>query len=403
MNRTIIYYIVGGLVFLGIAGALSVFFFWPTEEQNTPTVSSFFGFGSSVAVTPDGNGDVTNTPVGNDTSGRVFKIANGPVAGATFIQTFSPTTTLARYTLADNGHILDLALDVPGAVSKPVSNTTIPSVVNNIWGKNGTTTILQYTDSGTLKSVYMLLATSSTTAAPLRIQFLPNNILALALSPDSKSISYLLASASGSDGYTANADGTNPKKLFSMPFSQVTLSWPATTTLLTQTKAAVGVPGMAFSVDTKTGTQASLLYASGLSATANSVFSKIFYQTSASASSKATTYSHDMATGKDAPMANDPLPEKCTWSPLSRTDIYCAVSLDGVPGGYADLWHKGLVQTADSIVLFETNTGVGTVVTLPGDGGVTAPIESITASADGKYLLFITRGDQSLWGVRLTN
>ncbi len=401
MNKNIFYYICVGVVFLFIAGILTFFFFRSTSQQSGPSVTNFFGVGGNVSVTPAGNDTGGNGVIPNSSQGKVFKIANGPVAGATFVETFSPTTTLARYVMADNGHILDQAIDVPGAASKPVSNTTIPSVVDALWGNAGTTTILQYMDSGTLKSVYLALATTSSTGAPLRVQFLPNNISSLALSPDARSVVYMLTTNAGSDGYTANIDGTNPRKLFSSPLSQVLISWPATSTLMLQSKSAAGVPGAAFVIDAKLGTQTPLLFANGLVALANSVFSKVVYQTAQDTDNTATTYSHDIATGKDAPLANDPLPEKCVWSPTIRTDLYCALPIDYVTGGYVDLWHKGLVQTADSIVLFKTNIGDGIVLTLPGEGGANAPIEQLGVSQDGKYLWFITRGDQSLWGVRL--
>jgi hypothetical protein len=143
-----------------------------------------------------------------------------------------------------------------------------------------------------------------------------------------------------------------------------------------------------------------LLYTLGLSSTANAVFSKVIYQTSLDPT-RATTYAHDVATGKDVPMTYSPLPEKCVWSATSLVDIYCALPLNTPPTNYIDLWHQGLVQTGDSIIMFDVGTGVGPLITLAGDGGVSAPIEQLGVSADGKYLYFITRGDQSLWGVRL--
>jgi hypothetical protein len=397
-KNKIILYILGGLLILVIGFLL----LRSTQTQTSQPSSGFFGFGGNVSTTQT-NGAGQNIPqTGSQSLQKVFKIADGPIAGAAYIQMFSPTTTLARYVLATNGHVLDLAVDVPGAAARPVSNTTIPGVVSAIWGKNGSSTVLQYVDTGTLKTVYIGFASTSANGAtgPARIQFLPNNIISLALSPDTKSIVYLLKTTAGVDGYIANTDGTNSKKLFSLPLSQVLISWPAQGNLLAQTKGAVGVPGVAFSVNAKTGAVIPLLYTSGLTASANSVFSKIIYQTSTDAVT-ATTYAHDIVTGKDTPLVSNPLPEKCIWSIASLSAVFCALSLDNTPIHYLDMWHQGLAQTADSIVEINTNNGVGTVITLPGDGGVKAPIERLGVSPDGNYLLFITRGDRSLWGVRL--
>lgn len=402
MRKIFFYTILASLFFL-VIGALVFFFIKRSSPTGQTSTGGFFGFGSVVPVTQTST-DTTNTAqTGDSTLQKVFKIVDGPVAGATFIQTVNPTTTVVRYTRADNGHVLDMPLDVPGAVGQPVSNVTIPGINTSVWTTNGSSTIMQYSDSGTLKSVFMEFApttATSSSATPLRVRFLPNNILSFALSPTNTRIAYLvLNSNNGADGYVSNIDGTNTKFLFSLPLSQLLLSWPSTGTLLVQTKSAVNVPGIAYSVNANTGTLSPLLYTAGLSVSANTTFTKVLYQTSSDA--RAITYSHDIATGKDARLASTPLPEKCTWSRALLTDIYCAVPLDTVSPNYLDLWHKGLIQAADSIVDLDTNTGIGTVITLPGDGGATAEIEQLMLSPDEHYLMFITRGDQSLWGVRL--
>ncbi|MBY0472961.1 hypothetical protein K2Q00_01575 [Patescibacteria group bacterium] len=405
MFKKITIYIFSGLALLAVG--VGVFFFFQTNKQTTGQTSSggLFGFGSTVANVP-GGGDTPNTPqAGISTLQNIFKIADGPIAGAAFTQTFNPTTTLARYVRADNGHVLDIPIGVSGAVARAVSNVTVPGITSSVWTTFGSSTVMQYVDSGIVKTMYVAFATTSSTATnsavtPSRIRFLPNGIVSLALDPKDTRVAYLLFNSSGGvDGYISNLDGTNVKNVFSLPLSQATLSWPSPTTLLVQTKSAFSVPGIAYSVNVATGALSPLLYAPGLSSTANKTFTKVVYQTSAG--NKTTTYSHDIATGKDAPLANNPLPEKCVWSTLPATDAYCALPLDAVSPNYIDLWHQGLVQTADAIVTLDTNTGVGTVITLPGDGGASAGIEQLVLSPDGKYLMFITRGDQSLWGVKL--
>ncbi|MBY0294101.1 hypothetical protein K2Q08_02095 [Patescibacteria group bacterium] len=403
MNK-IFLYIISGLVVLLIAAGGAFFLFQPSTPTQTST-GGFFGFGSTaINVQNTTEGEVNTPQVGVSTLQSVFKIADGPVAGAVFTQTFNPTTTLARYTKADNGHVLELPIGVSGAVARAVSNVTIPGITTSLWTTGGTSTVMQYVDSGVLKSVYVAFEpTSSTTASttnPSRIRFLPNGIVSLAVSPGDNKVAYLLKNSNGGvDGYVSNLDGTGIKNLFSIPLSQVVLSWPSQTTLLVQTKGSFGVPGITYSINATTGVLSPLLYAPGLTATANKNFSKIVYQTSSN--NAAVTYSHDITTGKDAPLVNNPLPEKCTWSTAQVTNLYCAFPSSVAAPNYLDLWHQGLMRAADSIVNIDTNTGVGTVVTLPGDGGANSTIEQLILSPDGKYLMFITRGDQSLWGVRL--
>jgi len=397
--------IIGGAIAVVLVAALVLWLLLFHSSQTTPQ-SSTGGFGFVNGVSNVQTSGATNVGQTGAISGqKVFEISAGPVASATFMQTYAPTTTVARYVMADNGHVLDLNIDVPGAVARPVSNTTIPGIVSGTWGRNGSSTVLQYVDAGTLKSVYMEFASTSagTTATPTRIQFLPDNILSLAVSPDGSKLTYLLKTNSGSDGYIANIDGSSATKLFSLPLSQVFVSWPATTTLLVQTKSAAGVPGIAFSASVKTGVLTPLLYTPGLSAIANNTFSKIVYQTVAQVGGIHQAYAHDTQSGQDLDLPFNPFPEKCVWSAVSNTTLYCAAPAAYVSGDYLDQWHQGLVTTPDSIFEFDVFAGATSLVVAPGSGNTAPaePINSMAVSSDGRYLLFITRGDQSLWGVRL--
>lgn len=401
-NFIIIGIIASGLIVLAL---LFFFLFRSTGSTGGEPSKGFFGLGGNVSVIqPPGEGEDANVPSTNDSRlNKVFKIADGPIASAAFTQTSLPTTTLVRYVMATNGHVMDLAIDVPGAASKPVSNTTIPGVFSAVWGKNATSTVLQYYDTGLIKSVAIAFASSTSggAIAPTRIQFLPNSVVSIAVSPDGKNIAYLLKTTNGVDGYTADITGSNQRKLFSFFLSQVTLSWPSSGTLLLQTKSAAGVPGVTFSISPQTGVITPLLYASGLYAAANSTFSKVIYQTITDESQAA--YIHDMATGRDTPMSFDPLIEKCVWSEFSETLVYCAAPSQAVSTSYLNDWHQGVTTLPDNIYVFNILAGTTALVMSPGQNNQ-APrvgIDQIAASPDGKYLLFITRGDHSLWGVRL--
>jgi hypothetical protein len=58
---------------------------------------------------------------------------------------------------------------------------------------------------------------------------------------------------------------------------------------------------------------------------------------------------------------------------------------------------------ADAIVANTLRTGQATIITTPGgpDGGVPSDIMQMALSADENYLLFVSKGTRSLWGVRL--
>lgn len=399
------------VLFAVLAGVGGVWYFLlrPAQVPQQPaTNTSFGGLAQSNGITSAGEGAA---PTQTNTNGsytasqqKIFKLADGPVAGATFIQTLNPTTTLARYVMATDGHAFDMPVGVSGAVAKTSSNTTIPGVAHVQWAKQGSVMLLQYLENGLIKTLSATFPEStSTVLLPVRIQFLPDNIASLAVSPDGASVAYLLEGSAGVTGYIAAPNGASPKKLFSLPLSEITLSWPSPNYLLAQEKPAAGVPGIAFSVNAKTGAVAEVVYAPGLSAIANAGFSQVVYQTVQQGSTARQTFVHDVASGKDAPLSFQPLPEKCRWSPVSAFTLFCAVPLSYVPGNYLDLWHQGAMSAPDSIASFNTGTGLMTLIATPGgaDGGVQSDVAELAVSPDGQYLLFVTKGDRSLWAVRL--
>ena len=110
-----------------------------------------------------------------------------------------------------------------------------------------------------------------------------------------------------------------------------------------------------------------------------------------------------MQRGTDVALSFDPIPEKCVWGSLATSTLYCAAPLQRV-ANYLDQWHLGTVSVDDSVVSFTPANNTETnVLAVPGssDGGVSSDILQLAVSPDEKYLLFVKKGDRSLWGVRL--
>ena len=214
--KQIAYWMLGavGVVFL-VWLLWAVFFSSSSSNPVKSAVGGLFGLGNSasftVGNTTSGISSTTSVIPGGTYAGQVvpnqkiFKLADGPVVGATFVQTSNPTTTLARYTMANDGHTLDIPLDVPGAIARVVSNTTIPGLLTEQWLGQGGAMLVQYLEAGVVKTVYVGFPVASSTAgaaqsAP-RVHFLPSSVTSLATSPDSKQIAYLLQEGVGSGGY----------------------------------------------------------------------------------------------------------------------------------------------------------------------------------------------------------
>src|SRR3989344_1234882 len=394
MNAKFIWISGAAAILAVIAAAWFVF----SPASSTPAnQTQELGTGEERAMSTDNlrpTTDNQNQSAPIDASAKIFKISDGPVAGAALIQTLRPTTTIARFVSADRGHISDLVLDSPGAVPRAVSNITIPGIARVLWSAKGNGALLQYAEDETVKTVS--ISNMSTTTQSVKVQFLPNNIQDIAVSPEGSQIAYLLRTRAGSDGYLAKSDGSGSKKLFSLPVSQALLLWPAPNNLLAYSAPSAGEPGIAFSIG-KDGTVSPILYAPGLTAIASRDFSKIIYQT---ALSERSTYIYNVKTGLSTGLSFDPFPEKCIWGPQNL--LYCAVPISYTAPGYLDLWHKGSASAADTIISYDIATGRSKIIASPGkDVGEESDIVEIAVSSDEKYLLFIRREDRGLWGVRI--
>lgn len=411
MNKTYFYYI-GGVAAAVIVSALLAWFIFSNGPANQPqTQANGSTFGSldtnTTGATTNNSGSTgvaANNPQPVETSSqKVFKISDGPVAGATFIETLHPTTTLARYVMADNGHAYDVVIDSAGAVPQTISNTTIPGAQSTLWVEGGNAVVLQYLDGTTPKTVYLQFP-AGTSTAPARLQFYPDGITGLAASPDGTQVAYLLQTASGVDGYVVKTDGTGGKRLFSLPLKEVQIRWPSQGTLLAYSNSAAGVPGIAFAIDAKSGAATPLVYAPGLTATADLNFSHVLYQSVQPGATVRATYTHDVKSGTDRRLSFDPFPEQCMQNPLSASVLYCAVPLSYVAADYLDEWHQGTASAADSLLSFDLAAGTSTILATPGgtDGGIATDMLQLAASPDGRYLLFVSKYDRSLWGVRLS-
>jgi hypothetical protein len=388
------------------------FLFFRSVIPTATPASNLFGtsVNNTTTATPNTNTGTTaneTLPASQTSTQKIFEISQGPVAGATLIQTLHPTTTLARYVNQEDGHVYDLPLDVAGTVPRVVSDVTIPGIEQVVWLEQGNAAILQYidTDGTTVKSVYLGLptATTSTKLVATRIQFLPDHIISLAASPDGKSVAYLLKTSSGSSGYIAKSDGTGAKKLFSLPLAQVLIQWPSSKTILVSTKSDFDKEGMLFVINTSTGGVTPALYAQGLTAIADPSFTNIIYQATSQTTGLISTYIHQVKTGGEAALSFSPFPEQCIFGAATSTSMYCAVPLSYEAPGFLDLWHQGTASATDGIFSYNLTNSRGALLTTPGssDGGVASDILEMALSPDEHYLSFTTKGTRELWGVRL--
>ncbi len=392
-----------------------MFFIWRflgNTTQTIPPATTGTGdpFGVPATTRPDGTtsggtgGEGTEGGTANNSRIRIVTVSDKPVAGAMIVQTSGQApSTVARYMQQEDGHVYDLPLDVEAGTPRPVSNATIPGVQRTFWVSGGRGVLAQYVEGDhVVKTAYIGFA--SGTSSQERIQFLPDNIGDIAVSPSGAFIIYLMHPTNGgTTGYLAKSDGSDAKILFSVPLAQTLVSWPATSTILLQTKSTSGLDGVVFAVNSTSGVVAPLLFGGAITASANNAFSRVVFSTVGSSNAAITTYARDVKAGNSVTFSSSVLPEKCAWSNMNNTVLYCARPFGTMVGGYLDSLHVGAVPETDYITVTSTLTGDSIGIAVPGSkqGGRRDRISNILVSRDDRYILYTNQSDRSLQAIQI--
>ncbi len=387
-----------------------------TSSSHSQIGSSLpFGTPSSIGLNQQEGGGETNGP-GSPGSGRVvlarlMQLSNGPVAGAGSFTIGS--TTIVRYAAKGTGYVTEVNLTY-GTTSELV-NTTFSKIYESIWGNNATTVLLRSADESnadTITSYSAVLTpsyssgngTSSQTSFALLGTYLPTNIESLAVSPDTKKIAYAVpTTASGEEIQTSNTDGSKASTLFNSSFGEWTIGWPQANIIALTTKPSSGVAGYMFFVNLKTNLMKKVLDGiTGLVAVANPTADHVAYSDDG-LNLQIEALNTKTATSTNLNTHLQTLADKCAWSYITTTMLYCGVPISLQPTSYPDSWYQGLVSFTDSIYEINGTTGTSTLLAdihnlYKKDLDIMSPF----VTSDGKYIIFTNKNDYTLWSFRIS-
>ena len=394
------------LIFLLAVGG---FLWWYVSESKrtgsaetgiAQTLLNLFPFGQGPAILPDQQPTTDNggeeEAVG---STALRQLTTEPIAGAVAITEGGKTGV--RYIERATGNVYDLFIG--SSAAKRASNTTVPRILEALWLPNASSTILRYLDSDNETAVTFLGTVTESEDQALQGTFLPRNIRALAVSPAGK-IAYVVRSGSGARLLTANADGTGPVEIFSSPFDEWLLGWPATTTLTFLTKPSAGATGYFYFLDTNTQKLTKVLGGiMGLTALPNSALTEVVFSESSAQSLQLKRLT--VKTGEITDLSLGALPaDKCVWSTHEEHTIFCAAPIVIPEADYPDAWYQGTVFFDDDIWKVDTELGNAVLVDSLRDT-IGAPIDAfrLFLSPDERYLFFTNKKDSTLWSLELTD
>ena len=389
-------------------------------------IGNVLPFGQLGTETPRGSLTGGNNGEGNNPDGTVpiggekpmfLQLAKGPIAGATNIT--RDGKSYVRYMLRENGFVYEV--DPETAISRQLTNTTIPRVYEASFGSEGNAVVLRYltrdplTRLDVIKTYFANLdlptstASSTDTVGALRGDYLPDNISALSISPDGKNLFYLLPIPEGTSGTIISLTNAQPpKEDFRNSFSEWLPQLLNDGTILLTTKASAKVPGYAYLYNPKNHTLSRVVREKkGLTTQGNSIGTLVAYSENIADNSTFSLYSKDGFHGDEgivtheSPIPLTTLPEKCAWGTIHHA-LYCGSFTGGGSSNIPDGWYQGITTFNDTFWMINIDT---TEVTFIAD-----PMKSLQRNFDvmmpfidnkEAFLFFVDKNDSSLWSMRI--
>lgn len=298
------------------------------------------------------------------------------------------TVPSIRYVERTTGHIYQMYLDTK--VPSKISNSTVPAIYETIFDSRAATIIYRYLgdDGFTINS---FMATLGATKG----EFLSQNIIDMSLSPDKSKFFYLTKTTSGVVGTTRTFGETKSTQVFNSSFSEWLSQWIGNQKVYLTTKAAAGVEGSLFNLNTATGSMTKVFGGvAGLTTLANKEGSLVLYSSSTGTEPRLGIFT--VGNRETLTLNISSLPEKCVWG-AGNIFIYCAVP-DSIPSGkYPDAWYQGRVSFNDHFV--KINAETGDIYTVTDSSGEPVDGTHLFLNKTENQIFFINKKDSTLWSL----
>lgn len=394
------------------------------ESTDTPKnpFANFFPFGKGTPGTGSSDGGPISGS-GNTNGSENIPLVNPKSIPA--LRQISSTATAGYYPSARSGKPAVVFVErATGNIFETVmedmqrnriSNALLPRAEEVFFGEGGKYVVYRYIKEGGSSVVTFVRnvpapdklkveASDATTTNPISGSFLPEDILNVFVSPDTKNMLYFTKTPEFNTrvalGNIFNFQKNTSARVFQSPFSEWLPVYFDGKTALLQTKASQNVPGYLYSVSMPNGELKKIIGGvNGLTALPSPDLTKVLYSESTRGGVVLHMYNRKEKTTLDILLST--LPEKCVWTVDSAT-LYCAAP-DYLPGAeYPDAWYQGSVSFNDAMWKIDAKTGTMTALFTP--ESFSAPkmdMENLMLSPNKDFLFFINKNDSTLWGYSL--
>ncbi|MDP3734807.1 MAG: hypothetical protein Q8R39_00035 [bacterium] len=382
------------------------------------SIRDFFPFGRPDITVPiakplpgpgegTGGGPLPETGV----APRLRQVSDVPTSGAIAFLDVASDKTKIRYVERATGHIFETLAD--DYRTDRISNTTVRQVYEAYFVEDGEAVIMRLLDEDgvTIESFYGSLARGegATTATEASAEsqeldgvFLPDNILSLAVSPDTDEIAYVERRGSEASALVrASPDGKTRRELLRLPLTELLVGWPADETVTILTKPSAGAPGYFYEAERGVANRIATGFARGLTALLDSTGTMALVGTSDQRGYTSSLIDRAKGNARRAlPAAT--FADKCLWSRNTPAILYCAVPKGGLGLSQPDSWYQGLTALSDDLYRIDTETGAAErVIDLSVEASREFDLMNLMLDPSEEYILFIDKNTLFLWSLRL--
>lgn len=296
-----------------------------------------------------------------------------------------------RYVDRITGHIYQMYLDTK--IAGKISNATIPSIHEAIFGNNAKTVIYRYLDAKG-ETINSFMATLGAETG----EFLPDDIIDISISPDGSKMFYLVKDSSGVKGFIRGFEETKKTQIWASSYSEWISQWATPNTIFLTTKSSGQVKGAVFSLDVKNGSLKKIIGGvQGLTTLADPTGTRLLYSIFTDLGTRMGILNIKEKTTIDLDTAG--LPEKCVWN-KTGTAFYCAVPESMPSAPYPDLWYQGVASFNDRFIKGDSLSGALTYFA-DSNNDTLVDATHLTLDSNENNIFFINKKDSTLWALSL--
>jgi len=316
------------------------------------------------------------------------------------IATTTSGTVSVRYVERQTGNTHEI--DPETLETMRLTNTTIPGVYEAVWSKDAVSVILRYLDENDVIKTFMARIMATSSSSMLDGRFLPNDIDLLISDDIGENIFYTIRGDINTLLKKSTFNGAGVSTVYRSLLHELLYEVTNIGDIFFTTKASGLVSGFVYrlSIGDDALPEKILGPIRGLTVNASPTGDIILFSESVGGGFGLSSFEID--TRDERLVSVTTLPEKCVWSPVKSTVVYCGVPSGITNGLYPDDWYKGKVSFSDSVWEIDVSKDTTRLLvdTVSGSGS-NFDLINPTMSEFGDYLFFINKKDSTLWSLRL--